>query len=331
MVSIQQIEVGYPGKGGMQQVLSGINLQAEKNELVAMVGRNGAGKTTLMKAMVGLHTPLGGSIFLDGKDLVHLGRKELSRMISYLSTDLIHSPSMTVYDLVALGRYPYTRWLGLLEPADKEWIDKAMEYTHVSSFARKSLNDLSDGERQRAMIARALAQDTPLMVMDEPAAFLDVVNRYEIMMMLRKMCREEGKTVIVSTHDLSMAIHEADKVWLLNQGGAVQGAPEDLILQGMFRNLFQGSRVSVDDQSGAIQLQHPFMGNASLEGEGMETEWTRKALDRCGFRISNHEPLFRVIVKTDGEGCYWKFQKNGEELMFRNIYELTLLIRNKFH
>lgn len=331
MVSIQQIEVGYPGKSGMQQVLSGINLQAEKSELVAIVGRNGAGKTTLMKAMVGLHSPLRGSIFLDGTDLVHLGRKELSRMISYVSTDLIHSPSMTVYDLVALGRYPYTRWLGLLEPSDKEWIAKAMEYTHVSPFAHKNLNDLSDGERQRAMIARALAQNTPLMIMDEPAAFLDVVNRYEIMMMLRKMCREEGKTVIVSTHDLSMALHEADKVWLLNQGGAVQGAPEDLVMQGMFRNLFLGSRVSVDDQSGAIQLQHPFMGNVCLEGEGAETEWTRKALDRYGFRISNDEPLFRVIVRTDEEGCTWKFQKNNEELMFRNIYELTLLLRRIFH
>jgi iron complex transport system ATP-binding protein len=249
-------------------------------------------------------------------------------MIGYVSTELVNSANMTVYDLVSLGRHPHTGWYGQLEKADHVAIHRAIGFLHLDQLSGKSLAEISDGERQRALIARALAQDTSIIIMDEPAAFLDVVNRYEVMLLLRNICRTENKTVIFSTHDLSMALHEADKIWLLLPDNCLEGSPEDIILSGKLNDLFKGSKMKMNEETGQIALGHETLGFVKLAGDQALVRWTEKALDRMGFSVNKNDcPNFEIAVKFTETGFEWKVQKKEVVWNVHSIYELSLLIR----
>ena len=329
MLTVQNLKVSYRSRKRTVPVLSSVSLQAGADELVTLVGRNGAGKTTLLRSIVGLLKPDEGSVQLNGMELLRQDRRMLARMVSYVSTDMVYNPVMTVYDLVALGRHPHTSWLGRLEKTDRDSISRAITLTHMERFISSPVSELSDGERQRALIARALAQDTRLLIMDEPAAFLDVVNRYEIMMMLRTLCREEGKTVILSTHDLSLALHESDNIWLLLPGTCMQGAPEDLVLQDAFAALFEGSRAHIDTASGEVLPGHLPGKKVQVTGEGLAMDWTIRALDRMGYRAIAEPAPFSIEVSRNNNTFTWTLQKSKKQLTFKSIYELSLLLRNE--
>ena len=328
MLQINDLYIGYKAKDRSAAILSAVSLRAMQNELIAVIGRNGVGKTTLLKTITGILKPVLGGVHLQSRDIHSISRRELARMISYVSTELVNSPNMTVYDLVVLGRHPHTGWFGKLGDDDEKIIRRAINLMHLDPLVSKNLAQLSDGERQRVLIARALAQNTDIIIMDEPAAFLDVVNRYEVMLLLRRICRTENKTVIFSTHDLTMALHEADKIWLLLPEKCFEGSPEDIILSGKLNDLFKGSKMQMKEDTGQISLGHEMLGNVNLTGEAQVFIWTEKALERMGYQVnkSTYADFDIHIIRADNI-IEWKIQKKELIWIAHSIYELSLLIR----
>lgn len=234
MLEIQNLTLGY----GKNILLRNISAQASPGELIVIAGRNGSGKSTLIRAMTGLQKPLAGRILTDGIDIGSLPRETAARKVSIVNTDRVRIPWLKCRDLVALGRAPWTGWTGRLSDRDEEAVSEALESTGMTDFAMRSMDSMSDGECQRIMIARALAQDTPLMVLDEPTAFLDLPGRHQITELLARLAAEKGKTVIFSTHDIGIALQRADRFWILDRDGlivrnAAEAAPDIMEIFGI--------------------------------------------------------------------------------------------------
>jgi iron complex transport system ATP-binding protein len=209
--------------------------------LTALIGVNGAGKSSLLRTLAGLQKPIDGEIFLGNQLFSAFSKKELAQKISLVLTDKIDNQLMTVKELVSLGRYPHTDWLGKLGKNDEEKIGKAMEITQTNSWANEKLSELSDGQQQKVWIARALAQDTPLLFLDEPTAHLDVANRLEILLLLRKIAEEQQKAVLIASHDLTELLQIAHQVWLIHQNNLEVGTPQKMIQEGKIAQLFEKS------------------------------------------------------------------------------------------
>jgi iron complex transport system ATP-binding protein len=232
---------------------------------------------------------------------------------------------MTVYDLVALGRFPHTNWIGKIEPEDDKIIKDAIGKTSMSVFCNKFVSELSDGERQKVMIARILAQDTGIMIMDEPTAFLDIGSKYEILHLLHQLSRQSRKTIIFSTHDLQMAVSQADKIWLILDDRLIQGSPEDLIVNGSFDHLFDSSPVKFNTENGTFTFRGEARGSYYIEGEGINHHWTEEAVKRSGFGISEIKKL-PYIKALSGNNTKWQFVTQSEIIGFDSIYELILYL-----
>ena len=205
---LQSLSIGYSHK----VIAADINAQIKGGELTCLIGRNGTGKSTLMRTLAGFLKPLGGSALLDGRDVGRLSPAERSHLISVVLTDRVDIDGMRVKDLVSVGRQPYTGFFGKMSNDDEEVVNKAIADVGMTDFAGRQVNSLSDGERQKVMIAKALAQQTPVILLDEPTAFLDYPSKKEMFQMLSQLCHEQGKAVLVSTHDLDIALPIADSV-----------------------------------------------------------------------------------------------------------------------
>ena len=205
---LQSLSIGYSHK----VIAADINAQIKGGELTCLIGRNGTGKSTLMRTLAGFLKPLGGSALLDGRDVGRLSPAERSHLISVVLTDRVDIDGMRVKDLVSVGRQPYTGFFGKMSSDDEEVVNKAIADVGMTDFAGRQVNSLSDGERQKVMIAKALAQQTPVILLDEPTAFLDYPSKKEMFQMLSKLCHEQGKAALVSTHDLDIALPIADSV-----------------------------------------------------------------------------------------------------------------------
>jgi iron complex transport system ATP-binding protein len=241
-VETHNLSLAYPLRGGHRRtVYSGLDLQAPRGGLTCLLGVNGAGKSTLLRTLCGFLPPADGAVQLFGKAIGRYTQEELSRTAGVVLTEKIDAGGLTVYDLVSLGRHPHTGFFGRLGKADRRIIDAAL---HAVSIAHKSaarLSDLSDGERQRAVIAKALAQECPLIVLDEPTAYLDVPARIDTFALLRRLCDEAGKTILLSTHDLDLALRSATHLWLLHPDGRrpASGDPSALLRSGAFADFFR--------------------------------------------------------------------------------------------
>ena len=205
---LQSLSIGYSHK----VIAADINAQIKGGELTCLIGRNGTGKSTLMRTLAGFLKPLGGSALLDGRDVGRLSPAERSHLISVVLTDRVDVDGMRVKDLVSVGRQPYTGFFGKMSSDDEEVVNKAIADVGMTDFAGRQVNSLSDGERQKVMIAKALAQQTPVILLDEPTAFLDYPSKKEMFQMLSQLCHEQGKAALVSTHDLDIALPIADSV-----------------------------------------------------------------------------------------------------------------------
>ena len=205
---LQSLSIGYSHK----VIAADINAQIKGGELTCLIGRNGTGKSTLMRTLAGFLKPLGGTALLDGRDVSRLSPAERSHLISVVLTDRVDVDGMRVQDLVSVGRQPYTGFFGKMSSDDEEVVNKAIADVGMTDFAGRQVNSLSDGERQKVMIAKALAQQTPVILLDEPTAFLDYPSKKEMFQMLTQLCHEQGKAVLVSTHDLDIALPIADSV-----------------------------------------------------------------------------------------------------------------------
>lgn len=246
ILSLESLGIGYKKKEKNLPLLPPLTAAAGKGELIAVIGRNGIGKSTLLGTIAGIHTKLGGNIMIGDREISQYSRVELARIVGYVSTETVKVSNMRVYDLVSLGRFPHTNWYGTLEPTDHKAITDSLQKTGLTALSDKFVNEISDGERQKAMIARVLAQDAALMVMDEPTAFLDISSRYEIIHLLHDLAAERSKTILFSTHDLHIAVRNADKIWLMLNEGIKEGIPQNLIMDGSFEMLFDTSGLSYD-------------------------------------------------------------------------------------
>jgi len=325
MISLENISIGYQGD---QALLSQVNLNAGEGEMVALVGRNGSGKSTLIKSLLGLIPMLEGRCFLSGEELSRLDHKKRALSVSYVSSQISGMPSLTVRELVSLGRMPHTGWLGKLEKADWDLVDHIICEVGLEAHRDRNLDLLSDGERQRVMIARALVQDTPNVVLDEPAAYLDIPNKYELVRLL-SLFRDRGKTIVYSTHDLETALLCADKFWVITDGKVHEGSPEDLGLAGLFHKLFDQSDITFDIKSGRFIYTITSRGSVALSGNpGEPLAWTRHLLQRIGFTVGSGDQPISIEVHS-GEKLYWKVQGEEGETDIDTLYNLARFLIQK--
>lgn len=281
------LEIGYRNGGARPSVVaSGLGLDLHAGELICLLGPNGSGKSTLIRTLAGMHPPLGGEILLHGERVEGMNAARRARRMSTVLTDRVTLGNLSVYNMVAFGRTPYTGWLGRLREEDHRKVRWAIRATGLEDFVTRDISRLSDGERQKVMIARALAQDTPFILMDEPTAHLDLPNRVEIMQLLRRLAHETGKGILASTHELDLALKAADRIWLMNRERSLwSGVPEDLVLDGTFEEVFRKESFDFDRSSGSFNIHRSPEREIILAGDPVPMFWTRRALEREGFRV----------------------------------------------
>jgi len=320
-ISLNNLTIGYSSKKELKILLSGISTKLFSGEIIALMGSNGSGKSTLLRTLTGFHQPLSGEVLLNNRDIFGISMRERAGFISFVSTDPVRVGNMTVFDLVGLGRYLHSGWWGNLLSEDLKMIEHCLQLSGMSGFESRQLNSLSDGERQRAMIARALAQDTPVIILDEPTAFLDVRNKYEIIHLLRELSLTKGKLVIFSTHDFSISLGMADKIWLINDGKLCEGAPEDLAMNDQFQSLFDGSPITFHSETGEIVLSDLPVKGINLVVEGNEKMWLLKALNRKGLFIDPTSQV-KLNVEKKGNDSVFLLEEAGRKACYHSIYEL---------
>lgn len=253
MLRLDALRAGYAGARGC--VLNGLDMGVAPGGFVCVLGRNGAGKSTLMRTLAGLQPALGGRATLHGEDIARLGAAERARRIAVVLTERVGSPGLTVEDVVGFGRAPFTGWSGALRDEDRAMVANALALAGAAAFAGRLFDDLSDGERQRVMIARAVAQQPQLMVLDEITAFLDLPGRVEVMTLLRRQARMSSGIVLLSSHDLDLSLQLADQVWLLDgRGGMRAGTPDALVAQGAIGRAFDTAEVAFSIARGRFEL-----------------------------------------------------------------------------
>lgn len=304
-LQLSNVTIGYSERKAPKIIQKGLNLSAEQGELIALIGKNGCGKSTLLRSIACLQPVLGGEIFLRNKNILELTPKQRSRLISVSLTEHQSVASFTVKELISIGRDPYTGWLGNLSEEDERIIDKSIEMTYLSGFENRNIHELSDGERQRVFFARALAQDTPVVLLDEPTSHLDLPNRINILLLLQKMARETGKTIFISTHELETAMQVADKIWLMEKNKGVRvGTPEDMVLNGSFDKVFYHHSYTFDKEYGSFVVQkqlNKFISTQVENPNGLMARWTTKALSRRGYKITENAPVEVFINDKDKE------------------------------
>lgn len=253
VLSARDLSIGYRRR---PPVLAGIDLDIAQGEVISILGVNGIGKSTLMRTLAGMQPPLSGTVSLEGKDLATLSRQDRAQKIAVLLTERLAIGALSVQRLVELGLYPHVGWTGALTDADRHSAAEALAAVGAEHLARRDINELSDGERQRVMIARALAQRPAVLLLDEPAAFLDVVARVEMMAMLGELARDRGVAVVLSSHDLELSLRTADTIWLIQRDGLLRaGAPDALLSDGSLERAFSSERVAYHPGTRSFELR----------------------------------------------------------------------------
>lgn len=325
ILSIDSLKIGYITGKKETTLLPPLCARANKGELIAVIGRNGVGKSTLLRTITGLQPSLDGEILFRGKNIMNYSRMQLAREVGYISTELVKVSNMSVYDLVSLGRFPHTDWMGKIDNENHNAILNALDNTSMSGYCKRFVSELSDGERQRAMIARLLAQNTAIMIMDEPTAFLDIGSKYEILHLMSLLAHDNEKTIIFSTHDLQMAINQADKIWLVLYDKLIEGAPEDLMIAGAFDHLFESSHVQFNSEDGTFSFRSLERGSIYLEGEGIKKHWVEKAINRAGFSVSEDKTIPYITIR-DTKNCDYLLTSHNLVRQFGTIYDLVTFL-----
>lgn len=332
-IGIRQLAIGYRKKRSCYTVAEQLSAEIHSGELTCLLGPNGVGKSTLLRTLSAFQPPLSGEIELLGREISSIRESDLAQYLSVVLTERIDVGSMTARELVALGRSPYTGYWGRMGEADHQMVDTALERVGIEHLAPRGVHSLSDGERQKVMIAKAFAQDTPLIFLDEPTAFLDYSSKVDIMQLLLRLSREENKTIFLSTHDLDLALQIADKVWLMQKGGKVEiGIPEELALRGSIDRFLGGKGVYFDGIRGQFRIPHPIHRWVSLQGDPAREAFhlVSKALERTGIGVDagswpQEERMARISIETDRE--WWVQMTDQPPLQVSSIEEILNLLR----
>lgn len=288
-IHINDLTIGYSSKSDTKLVASHIQARIYSGELTCLLGANGVGKSTLLRTLSAFQPKLGGEIAVLGRDVDSYSDKELSTTIGVVLTEKCDIRNMSVRELVEMGRSPYTGFWGRLGKEDKRVVEESIALVRIENLASRMVHTLSDGERQKVMIAKALAQETPVIYLDEPTAFLDFPSKVEIMQLLHHLTRSTNKTIFLSTHDLELALQIADKIWLMDKtSGIVTGTPEDLALSGHLSGFFARKGIVFDMETGLFRIDSHFSREIRLTGHGQKYAMVRKALQRNGIRADRH-------------------------------------------
>lgn len=284
-ILLKHLTVGYRGKTKMKPVATDLNATLHKGQLTCLLGANGVGKSTLIRTLAGFQPRLGGEILVEGRELADYSERELSRVIGVVLTEQLDMANMTVEEIVAMGRAPYTGFWGRLHQDDRDRVEEALRLVGIAPLSHRMLQTLSDGERQKMMIAKALAQQTPVILLDEPTAFLDFPSRVEVMQLLHRISRETDKTIFLSTHDLDLALQIADCIWLMDQNNGLRiGSPEDLALDGALDGFFARKGIVFDPATGLFRVANEVHRGIRIVGRhGARFAMVRKALLRKGL------------------------------------------------
>jgi len=249
------LTAGYISAKKSTEIITDANLSLSGGGITCLLGANGAGKSTLLRTISGLQPPLAGKIIIDGRDITEISRHDMARLISVVYTERTHAGALTVEETVALGRQPYTGFFGRLSADDRRIVARSLVAVGISNLASRFMATLSDGERQKVMIARALAQQTPVIILDEPTSFLDVASRLELMDLLSRMATQQGKAVLLSTHDVANALAIASFLWLITPDRhMVCGTPEAIIQSGGMDRVFADRNIIFDPSANDYRL-----------------------------------------------------------------------------
>ena len=254
-IILKELSIGYHTKSGIRVVAEGINAAIQSGELTCLLGANGVGKSTLLRTLSAFQPALFGEIIIRSQEISAYTDKELSRLIGVVLTEKPDIRNMTVRELVALGRSPYTGFWGTLHDADWQVVDEAINAVRISNLRERMVHTLSDGERQKVMIAKALAQQTPVIFLDEPTAFLDFPSKVEMMQLLRRLAKEEQKTIFLSTHDFELALQVADKLWLMTDELHI-GTPHELAQSGALAGYVERPGITFDAQTLTVRVNN---------------------------------------------------------------------------
>lgn len=255
VIILQNLSIGYRKNKSVTTITSGIHLHLKAGKLITLIGANGIGKSTLLRTITGIQTPISGEIILNNKKIQDYNPIALAQNLSVVLTEKLPTSNLSVYELVALGRQPYTNWIGKLSPLDQEKIENAIRITDIDEIRNKKHYEISDGQLQKVLVARALAQDTPLIVLDEPTTHLDLHHKVSLFKLLQKLTHETKKCILFSTHDIDLAIQLSDEMIVMTPESTIIDQPCNLIEKGIFNNLFHDEDILFDANKGKFLFQ----------------------------------------------------------------------------
>ncbi|MEJ3655972.1 ABC transporter ATP-binding protein [Actinomycetes bacterium KLBMP 9759] len=299
------LAVGYrAGRRGERAVLKGLVARALRGDLTALIGPNGVGKSTLLRTVAGLQPPLAGAVTLDGADLLGLAPAERALRLAVVLTERVDAGLLTARELVSLGRHPHTGAAGVLHATDIAVVDGAIGAVGAEHLAARRVGELSDGERQRVLVARALAQEPSVLLLDEPSAFLDVSARVGLLGLLRRLAREQDMCVVVSTHDLELALRLADHLWLVDRSGVLHtGTPESLVADGAVSAVFDTTGLAFNSVTGTFALEAGRAATVEVLAAEPHAALITRAFAREGWRRVRGEPS-DAVVELDGDATF---------------------------
>ncbi|MDO5422190.1 MAG: ABC transporter ATP-binding protein [Eubacteriales bacterium] len=284
IIRTENLDVGYHNRA----VISDVELRAMRGQVICLLGPNGAGKSTILRTLSGLLAPVSGAVQVEGIDLKKMKKKDIARKMSLVLTDQVAPSMTTVYELIAMGRTPYTNFLGKLTPEDQKIIDESLETVGASAFRERFFSELSDGEKQKVMIARALVQEPELIILDEPTSHLDIKHKVEVVRVLQKLANEKGITCILSLHDIDLALKGCQIVLLVHNGKIVsQGTPEDVVRDGVIQQLYEIRGAQYSELFGAIELKGREGNDIFVTGGNSSGIRLYRALSRKGYGLTS--------------------------------------------
>jgi iron complex transport system ATP-binding protein len=309
-IQTDRLTTGFRNKKGLKkEILRDVNVTLRQGELVCLLGANGSGKSTLIRTLSGLHPGLSGHILIGGKDMETLTPEEISFSISTVLTEKPEVEGLSVFELVSMGRYPYTDWLGNLSAEDIGITQECLRVAGIDKLGDRQVFELSDGEKQKVMIARALAQKTDFIFLDEPTSYLDFASKAETIFLLKKISKEQHIGILFSSHDIYLVLQAIDRVWLAGDGTIQTGLPEDLILNGLFEKIFNKESIAFDMKTGKFLFSTPDRNKIALTGHPIAVSWTASALERNGFEVTTDKVEDSIEVTSVAGGYSWKLYR----------------------